>query len=268
MRVIHLALVLAAAGCASATTVSYIDPFGAAGDSCSDTSCDVVGNRFWYDLDRLSLTVDSANQTASVVVVTNFGPNDNLAPFFDSGVRLDAADVLFRLGGNLAFGIPLYSHAGSPSGGPQGSTVQAGHLYGIQNSSGTLTAQQVLQAGDGYVYRRDQPVWLRDDGHGSVSDMGSGAVDVAVTGDRVTSGRLTIAVKFTPTADFVAAFNRGDLDVVFSSATCGNDILDGTYRSPSSIPEPGTVTLVFGALAAIGCRMRRRRFCASCGPAR
>ena len=194
------------------------------------------------------MTVDVSKRIATLSISLNFG-NDTLEGFMYEGIRLDAADVLFSVGGSVHYGVALTSHAGSPNGGPTADPVTAGHLYEVAGSSGTMTAFDVLQATNA-VYRPGYSVWLRNDGHGSVVDVGGGTVNVTRTGDGVTSGRITVTVAFTPTSEFMSDFELGKLGIQFASATCGNDILP-IRPVPTEVPEPQTVLPVMAGLGAM-----------------
>jgi hypothetical protein len=248
-------LVLASTGLASATSVSYIDPFGSNATSCDNSSCDVIGDKLFFDLDRLSLNVDVSHQLATLSISLNFG-NDNFSTFDYSGILLDPADVLFTVDGTVRFGVPLTSHAGSPNGGPTSAPLTAGNFYQVTGPAGTMTAFDVLQATNA-IYRPGYSVWLRDDGQGSVIDVGGGTVTVNRTGDGVTSGRLTISIAFTPTAEFLNDFQQGNLGLQFASATCGNDILIGQPVSPD-VPESAPSLLVGVGLLALWISVRWR----------
>jgi hypothetical protein len=245
MKAIRASLLLAALPVVGLTeTVSYVDPFGTAATSCPASECDVIGDPTWFDLDRFSMTLDVAAMTANITVSLNFGPYATLTPFYDFGIRLDAADVLFSVGGVVRYGIPLTPHGGS---------LQAGHLY-LVNPGGVLSAFDVLQLGAGYVYRPEFPVWLRDDGAGSVVEAAAGTLTAARTGDGVNSGAMSVSITFVPTAAFIAELNSGLFTAQFASATCGNDVMVAPIRlpGPEGTPEPGTLTLLLlgGAILA------------------
>lgn len=246
MKAIEVSLLLAAVPVVLiADTVSYLDPFGAAATSCLAPSCDVIGNPLFFDLDRFSMTVDVATMTAGITVSLNFGPQATLTPFNHIGVRFDAADVLFSVGGVVRYGIPLTSH---------GRELKAGHLYQV-NPGGVMTAFDVLKLGAGYVYRPEFPVWLRDDGAGSVVEAAAGTVTTARTGDGVNTGAMTVNIAFVPTAAFITDLNSGLFTAEFASATCGNDFMVFAIPPPrlDGSPEPGTWSLMLlgGAILAL-----------------
>jgi len=239
MKFFQLSLILATVPVlAPAVTVSYIDPFGAAASSCHVSVCDVVGNKLWFDLESFSLTLDPAAMTGQIVTKFNFGGGTTLDPFLDDGVRLQAADVFFRVNGAIRYGIPLTSHEG---------LLEAGALYSVNSGEGVLTAQQVLQLATGYAYRAQTAVWLQDDDNGSITMIAPGSIAVAAGGNGVTAGRVQATVSFAITPEFVASLNSRTMVVDFSSATCGNDILSFGV-DPGQNPEPSTFLLMGGGL--------------------
>jgi len=246
MRLIRVSLLIAAVpALALATTVFYSDPFGAAATSCASASCDVIGKQALFDIESLSITADRASQTALLTVRMNFGHRRTLSPFNDRSVRVEAADIFFMLNGVIQYGIALTDHG-------DGSVV-AGNLYEVANPTGVMSAFDVLHLGAGYVYRPEFPVWLRDDGNGSIVHQGSGKVTTAVTGDGVTSGRLTVSISFTPTSQFTDLILRGALTAEFASATSAKDVLIAPLLppSPAGSPEPATIGLTAIGLLAL-----------------
>lgn len=199
------------------------------------------------------MSFSAASGTASISVILNFGPGTTLAPFVSDGVQLNAADVFFTVGGEIEYGIALTSHANG---------ITAGSLYQVSTSAGVMSAYDVLHLGSGFVYRPEFPVWLRDDGRGSIQQVGGGTVTTAVTGDGYTSGRLTASVTFTPTPEFVALLLEGSMGVELASATCGNDIkiVRGISLTPdrSDLPEPSS--WVLGATGLLGLAVYRKRW--------
>lgn len=255
-----IVLMFAAATLAPAVTVNYIDPFGSAASTCASRNCDVIGNKLWYDLDRVSMTADSGGGPVSLFAALNFGPNSNaLTPFRDAGVQLDASDVLFAVNGVVRWGLALTSHAGSPNGGPSGQNLAAGHFYSVNSPSGMLTAFDVLQLGaEAAIYRPDQYVWLRDDGRGSVTDIGAGRVTVAANGDGLTQGKVGVSASFQAPGDFIQFWAAGQVQVIFSSATCGNDIGNWNAGQPEATPEPATLALTTAGMWLAFCARQRK----------
>lgn len=254
------AVLLFAAGVVRATpsySVTVNDPF-ANGDACASTACDVVANG---DADRPLFDIQKAILTVSGSVVTmdlyfDYGPNNtNLNPFSDSGVNLNVGDLFFTVGGNLAFVAPLVSHNGSSNGGPAGNTIVAGDLYSINNASGVLTAQQVLNdpTNDGLVYRRSNAVWGYDNGAGSLTAVLNNGVETLVGGgDGIINPEfhLTLSFNAASATTFASdAANQGNFGFYFASATCANDIIAGESSiGNSATPEPLSLGLVGAGL--------------------
>lgn len=253
MRFIRFVLLLTALPVvAPAVSVHYIDPFGSTATSCSSATCDVIGDKLWFDLDSFAMSVDQVSLNGVITISLNFGPDATLAPFLDFGIRLDPADVIFAKNGVARYGIALTSHNG----------VAAGSLYAINTSAGVLTAGEVLNLGSGYTYRPDAPVWLNNDGSGSVSSLTSGNVSSTIAGDGVTTGRMLVTITFLATPDFFNELNGASFSAQFASATCGNDVMSLMFGTPDvANPEPGTVGLAalgFVLLFTKGYRSRRR----------
>jgi len=143
---------------------------------------------------------------------------------------LDVADLLFTRNGAVNYAIPLQSHG-----------VLAGHLYEVLSPNAVLLAGAVL----GYpnaIYRSGDPVWIRNAG---VTDLASGTVVTVQTGDGLTAARLTVTLQVTAPPDLFAALQGGGFGFQFSSATCGNDVIYGTFPAGTeATPEPGTCILM------------------------
>lgn len=239
-----------AATSATATTVFINDTFHP-GDECGNATCDVVGNRNSFDIQKVVLSYETDSNMVTAAVFLNYG-NDTLSPFKVSGITLNIGDLLFGEDGQWLYGVPVEAHAGSPNGGPSSGTVEAGHLYQINNGSGILTAGQVLNYPNA-EYRPAAPVWLRNQG-GSLTELtGTGGTQIVSTnGDGVTAGRIHADVTFLATPEFLSAFNSPGFSFQWASATCGNDVIS------LATPEPVSTVLIGGGLVFLGL-MRRRR---------
>ena len=247
MRILRVSLLLAAAPVvAGAMTVYYSDPFGAAATSCASPSCDVIGASAYYDLGGFSLSFDPVTRLVTVTVATNFGPNGTLSPFLDYGIRLDAADIIFTRDNHPAYGVAITSHTG----------VIAGTFYSLSTTAALLTAYDVLQLGDGWVYRPTTPVWIRNDGAGSVTALSNGAVSSAITGNGTTTPYMTISASFVASQLFMDELLAGRIGFQVSSATCGNDVLSGTLNFGQT-PEPATWGLILLGLLSLWTRHYR-----------
>src|SRR5579884_3411712 len=145
-RASFLLLVASVGAALHASTLTVQDPF-TNGDVCASTSCDVIGSgnsdRLLFDIQKATLTVNS--NSVQMDLYFDFGTNNyNLHQFSDHSLNLNVGDLFFTVNGNIEYAAALQDHSGSPDGGSQGHDITAGDLYLINNSSGLLTAQQVL----------------------------------------------------------------------------------------------------------------------------
>src|SRR5690349_5362764 len=92
-------------------------------------SSDVIGDKLQFDAQ--SIRVSSSSGVLTVDVFTNFN-NAQLNRFRLPGMYLDVGDLLFTVNGAYTYGIPLHYH-NSPSGGPFGERLLAGHIYQIED---------------------------------------------------------------------------------------------------------------------------------------
>jgi hypothetical protein len=246
-----LLLVAAAAGMGSASPIAIDDPFP--GTQWPAPGADVIGVLTDFDIQSITGDFDAASSVIRIAFNTR---NSDLSPYNDFGVQLNVGDLLFEAGGVYKYGVPLYTHAGSPNGGPSGSTVLAGHLYQINNpATGTLTAKQVLN-NPGLIYRPDEVVWLRSQG-ASLTDLAAGAVTVAKYGNGTSNAEYLATLQFANPASFYEDLGGGML-LHFASATCGNDIAEGMVHAP----EPSSNAMIGGGLVLLGLFARRfRRGC-------
>jgi hypothetical protein len=233
------------AALAAPITRDYLDPFGQQSTHCGSPLCDVIGDPSRFDLQSVRIAVDAETRTATATLAFNFG----LGPYNLTGVRLEASDLLFGSGDAILWGVPLTSRG----------ALVAGHFYQV-SPSGVLTAAEVLNE-DMMTYRRDQPVRIRDDGHRSVTEAGSGDLSAAQSGDGLHSAKWIVSLSFEVTDDFISGFTLPSFTTIFSSATCGNDILKHSASAEAvHNPEPSTYLLALtSALAICILRLRARR---------
>lgn len=245
---------------AGAAPVTILDPFGAAATSCASASCDVIGDKALFDIDRAVFDFGASSSTIDLYL--NF-QNPSLSPFVNSGITLDVGDLLFAAGGHFRYGVALRTHGGSTNGGPAGTTVLAGHLYELPQGDGnTMTARQALNNPSGVVYRPDQPVWLWN--QGNLLDRATGTVTTSVFGDGTTRGRYDVRINFSSLpSNFLNDLAASGLDASLAVATCGNDVLSGhlqtrlqTTGNPVSAPAP--LLLMGAGIAVMGWTRRRR----------
>jgi hypothetical protein len=231
-----LTLVFLCAGALLASPLEVEDPFQSPGD--------VVGDPMLFDI-RAAMVIFNPD-SMTITIDTNY-QDKQLTPIQVNGVELNVGDLLFEVNGVPHFGIPVVNHDG----------LEAGHLYMINDvSTGLLTAFQVIAYPDASAYRPDAWVWMQSV-NGSLTDItesGGNAAKVKVEdlGDGTTGPKYRITINTAFQAAYGSALGAVN-GVYFASATCGNDILEG------SVPEPGSVVLIGGGLAALGLLGRRFR---------
>jgi hypothetical protein len=253
------------------------DTFGQSQNNCvysytpPYSTCDVVGNEMLYDIQKA--TVSFAGGMATVSIYTNTGAvsdgASSLGAFQDAGVTLIPGDIFFynptagydpnnpATVQNLQYGIALTDHG----------SFTAGDLYDISGGIYTETAQEALQDGSDY-YRRDETVLMT----GSGAPASSGNVTVSQYGNGVTNAEYEITVTVPLTSGLIDLQSNGQIGLLFSSADCGNDVIQGVVdtgygsRSISDTPEPGPGALILTgiALLVVG-KQWRKRTNLSCG---
>jgi hypothetical protein len=205
----------------------------------------VIGNPALFDIQQASVEVE--NGWATVTIYFNYGGGITLQPFTD-GIQLAVGDLFFYAPsdpGDYLYGVPLSSHGG----------FTADDLYRVGGDTTLLTADDIID-NTGYYYRRDQDVWLG--GSGSPETVGL-PVQVVDYGDGVSNALYAATLEFPVSADFTASvIQNGQIGIAFSSATCANDVLEGTT---DAAPEPGVFSLLAAGmvmLAGFGTLQRKR----------
>ena len=238
-------------GCVTCSAGTIYDPFDqsqAGGCNYSFTppytSCDVICDPALFDIQKAAVEID--NGWATVTIYFNYGGGITLQPFSD-GVPLAVGDLFFYAPsdpGNYLYGVPLSSHDG----------FTADNLYKVGGDTTLLTADDIINS-TGYYYRRNQDVWLG--GSGSPETIGL-PVQVVDYGNGVSNALYAATLEFPVSADFATSvIQDGQIGIAFSSADCGNDVLEGTT---SAAPEPGMFPLLAGGAALLaGAGMLRRR---------
>lgn len=224
---------------AGATTIYFSDPFP--GSSCSNSSCDVIGSPAKFDIKGVQLTLTGG--LLAVDIFTNF-KNGSLSPYSENGVTFNVGDLFFTVDGIPVYGVPLANHRGSPNLPPNGGPMLlAGRLYSI-GVNGLLTAEQVLDDPP-LIYRNSTPVWMNNL---SVDYTGASSPLSVQPGTDTT---VHVSMEFSEVPENLMNALTG-VDgvggILFSSATCGNDVITGS----ASVPEPLSLLTIGGGLVFLG----------------
>jgi len=272
--IISTCAVLFAAGCHAGTIT---DTFGQAQNNCILTytppysTCDVIGNEMLYDIQKAAVTFGNGMATVSIYTNTGAVPYGatslTLGAFNDAGVTLIPGDIFFYNPNagydpndpssvqNLQYGISLTDHG----------SFDAGDLYDISGGISTETAMQALQDQSDF-YRWDETVLMT----GSGAPASSGTVTVSKYGNGTTSAEYEITVTVPLPTGLLDLESNGQIGLLFSSADCGNDVIQGVVATgdsapgvqPQSLaapePGPGTLMLAGVALLVIGRHWRKR----------
>jgi hypothetical protein len=265
------------AGAASCFAGTLTDTFGQSQNNCTLTyappydTCDVMGDEMLYDIQKATVSFSGGMATVSIYTNTGavpYGGPLTLGPFNDAGETLIPGDIFFYgpTAGydpndpstiqNLQYGIALTDHG----------SFTAGDLYDISGGIDTETAEMALDDGSD-MYRRDETVLLA----GAGGPASSGTVTVTDYGDGITSAQYEITVTVPLTAGLLDMESNGQIGLLFSSADCGNDVIQGVVSTggPSgsafktgslSAPEPGSAVLMVTGLAllVVGRQWRKR----------
>ena len=224
------------------------DPFGQVQNNCNYSAntpysaCDVIGNPLLYDIQ--SATFSLSGGMATVMISLNTGAIQNvnnqlvLNPFSDAGVTLIPGDILFynpntpydptnpSTAQNLQYGVALTDHGFFTPGG----------LYNITGSVFLQNAQSALNNSTDY-YRKDEDVLLA--GNGAPVSLGTVSVSANPGANGTTVADYTITATFPTTTAVLSLMSTGQIGLRFSSADCGNDVIEGAV-GPGSPASPAT----------------------------
>lgn len=255
-------IVLLSVTLCSANTLT--DTFNQAQNNCNYSAnppygnCDVIGDPLLFDIQSATFSTNSG--FATLVIYLNSGAVQNvnnqltLGSFSDSGLTLIPGDAFFynpnsvydpsdpNTAQNLKYGFAFTNHG----------SFLAGDLYRIGGNVSVETAQQALNDNTDF-YRRNEAVLMT----GSGWPVSAGTVSVGANGDGTTSALYVLTATFPTTPDFLSLTSNGQIGLLFSSADCGNDVIQGAV---GQAPEPGpAVMMLIGVgLLAAGSKWRRR----------
>jgi len=229
-------------------------------DPYPGSSSDVRGALADFDIRYVQFTIIEAGMIEAVIRTNYHGGAYSLNEWDmvigtehdHHGIVLKPGDLLFDVDGVYTYGVPLTAHDG----------LTAGALYEVMNGQPfTRTARNVLEeygldsAHDG-SYNPNEPVWI-DASH--AQEIGGNSLFEST---RIGStDEIQVTMRFAPTVQFLLDLAHTGahpgLSVHFASATCANDILDGSFWYP--VPEPASMVLMGGGLLALGLFGRRFR---------
>jgi hypothetical protein len=283
-------MITAAIGSAGTLTDTFGQSQGSGSGGCNNNftytssgACDVIGAPSLFDIQKASVTVDS-NNLATVTLYSNLGgvSGSKLTGYTDGSINLLAGDLFFYAASNntavsnfvdqvtdfanptaniepyLTYAVPLVSH----------DNLTVGDLY--QVASGKIeTASQALATNNSAgslsnaLYRNNLPTLFSA---GTNQDQGKTQYSETVTstGDNGTNtgtnpGALyAVTLKFWVPSSFTALeSNTGSIGILWSSADCGNDFIQGTVGT--STPEPSSFALLLGGAMLIAGSIFARR---------
>ncbi|HUI57557.1 MAG TPA: PEP-CTERM sorting domain-containing protein [Bryobacteraceae bacterium] len=256
MRGALLTLVLGATICPAST---LLDTFNQPQTNCNYSItppygvCDVIGEEMLFDIQMANVSINEGTATVTLYFntggVTTVHNQLTLGGFTTAGDELMIGDLFFynpntvydpanpSTAQYLRYGVPLQNH---------GSFI-AGNLYDIAGGIGTETAQQALNDNSDY-YRRNEVVLM--DGTGSAAATGDG-VRVASFGNGTSNALYAVTVSFPVTSDFMSLVADSQIGILFSSADCGNDVIQGAALV-SPTPEPPPAVLMLAGVGLLG----------------
>lgn len=133
----------------------------------------------------------------------------------------------------------------------------AGNLYQITGNIGVETAQAALNNINAY-YRNNEMVLMTYSGTGAPAPAAIGQpVTVTGSGDGISHASYAMTLQVPASGEFGdSVMANGVVGIQFSSAICGNDVIQG---AATANPEPQTLLLLAGGLGML-CLWRRRAY--------
>jgi hypothetical protein len=224
----------------------------------------VIGDPFEYQVFGAQLTSPSgANPNWLLTIETNYnsvilGNSIPASPFGSPNAFFSIGDFLINWN-NTLYGIVLAPHF------KLNATVDgytAGNLYqtnGFQNSGSIMGVPPDCLTLGTCSPNPDFPIWINP----GATQLGTGSVTVAKTGDGFSAARYTISVLFSAPGGWLSS---GPVSISFASYSCGNGVLYGEDPNtpppppPPDVPEPSTVALMAsGLFLLIGSGAVRKR---------
>lgn len=260
--VLWMAMAMGMASIAPAASIVAVDPYcgTVCGGSNNSAAFDVIGKLRSFDINYVSVTNTGLN--VEVIVRMNYGANgsdNSLSPIAVGSFPLvNPGDVLLSNGANL-WAIPLISHTNTAPDPTEvaGGMVKA-NLYSV---SSFLTAATVLGNPSGGIYRPTENVWGNSTG-AVQRNTGSGTRSVTDVLDQ-NPYELEVKINFALTSNaattaFLNALGDSNTVLHFASATCGNDVVNGSPTGDDAVPEPASLALMGVGLLGIGIWGRKR----------
>jgi hypothetical protein len=275
ITVLFLSLIFASFCWADPLISTIPDPYP--GSSCGNSTCDVIGNNLYFDIQKATLSV--TGDKATVTLLFDY-ENNTLSPYTltsgSSSLNLNVGDMFFYDPANMTdvYGVPLVTHTNYAQAGSNAKetlTYTAGDLYDVV-TGGALTPTQALtdtnSSISGWTYRTDQTYNGKDYNYVAINNAtktDTGSVSIVPTPGGPTSSTAGLTVTVTFNTDGAKLFNgnpmftTGPVDFEFASADCANDIITGTFSGYYQTPEPSSLALAFGGLLLAGIGLIRRK---------
>jgi hypothetical protein len=263
------AFLLFGAAICSAGTIN--DTFNGSQSNCNYSGappysqCDVIGDKSLFDIQSASVTVNGSTGFTSITLNSNLGGvtpqngNLTLGSFSDSGQTLTPGALFFYASSNNAAVSDFLNPSVTDFANPQANiepyltyavplvstgNLIAGDLYQIANTSSIETASQALGSPSGVYYRDNLPVLFTS---GTLVATGNG-VSVSTLGGN--NAEYAVSLSFTAPSGTVLTNGSGNVGLLWSSADCGNDYIQGNINT--GVPEPSSFVLLLSGGALVG----------------